>query len=62
VVLPDVVSGRVYTPEEPDATLCRSAAGGVDEFDIPFGEPGEAEQYDLLEAVKDELGGEPEDE
>lgn len=61
---PDVVSGRVYTPEEIDATAGPAALPDelekLDTVDIPFGEPDEAEQYDMLEEIRDELGGEPE--
>jgi hypothetical protein len=62
---PDVVSGRVYTPEEIDATAEPSQLPDeldpLDTVDIPFGEPDEAEQIELMDAIKNELGGEPDD-
>lgn len=63
---PDVVSGRVYTPEEIDATATPEALPeeleALDTVDIPFGElPDEAEQYELLDAIRDELAAEPEE-
>lgn len=53
---PDVVSGRVYTPEELDATaVVEEIPVGVDGFDIPFGEPDEAEQYEEEQAFVQEV-------
>jgi hypothetical protein len=62
---PDVVSGRVYTPEEIDATAAAPALPeeleALDTVDIPFGEPDEGEEQELLEAIQEELAAEPED-
>jgi len=63
---PDVVSGRVYTPEEIDASAGpEPLPDGVEEFDIPFGEPDEAERYELeqqlLADAQVELDAEPEE-
>lgn len=63
---PDVVSGRVYTPEEIDQSAGPAALPDelepLDTVDIPFGEPDAAAQYELLQEIQDTLGGEPEEE